>query len=185
MAHLPALLLSELLHALDRLVIGFREPLLLLGSGTGSGAKFLEGPSEMAAEERCPLQISHVNMAFPYEQRKCTKKSQLGKRRKERKETYRNQPHPRIITEPIHLPLLLPIQQAIMILHADELRPPSLLRHELQARKLRRPHAARPDIPHLAAAHQVVQRLHRLLGGRMRVEAVDLQEVDIRRVETG
>ena len=66
-----------------------------------------------------------------------------------------------------------------MVLHADELGPPILLRDKLHPRKLRCPHGARANVPHLAAPDQVMQRLHRLLDRRRRVEAVDLQEIDV------
>ena len=70
-----------------------------------------------------------------------------------------------------------------MVLHADKLRPPSLFRHELHLRKLRRPHGARTDIPYLPTLDQIVQRLHRLCDGRLGIEAVYLQQIDIRRVK--
>ena len=40
-------------------------------------------------------------------------------------------------------------------------------------------HAGRPDVAGLPRAHDVVQRLHRLLDRRVRVPAVDLVEVDV------
>ena len=98
--------------------------------------------------------------------------------------TYRNQPHARHVAKPIHLPLLLAIQQIIMILHADKLGPPALLGHKLHLRKLHRPHATCANVPHLAALDQVMQRLHCLFDRHRVVEAVDLQEIDVRRVET-
>ena len=95
----------------------------------------------------------------------------------------RDQPDARVVAEPVHLALLLAVQQVVVVLHADKRRPPATLRHELHPRKLRRPHAAGPNVPHLAALDQVVERLHRLLDGRAAVEAVDLQQVDVRGVE--
>ena len=53
----------------------------------------------------------------------------------------------------------------------------------LHLRELPRAHRARADVAHLARLDQVVQRLHDLLGRDGRVEAVDLQEVDVRRVQ--
>ena len=44
-------------------------------------------------------------------------------------------------------------------------------------------HRASPDIAHLARLDEVVERLHGLLGGSIRVEAVNLVEVDVRGVE--
>ena len=43
--------------------------------------------------------------------------------------------------------------------------------------------AAHADVAHLAGLNEVVERLHRLLRWRVRVEAVDLIEVDEGRVE--
>lgn len=71
-----------------------------------------------------------------------------------------------------------------MILHADKLSPPTLLGHKLHLRKLHRPHATRANVPHLAALNQIVQRLHCLLNRHGLVEAVDLQKIDVRRIET-
>jgi len=99
--------------------------------------------------------------------------------------TYRNQPHTRHITKPIHLPLFLAIQQIIMVLHADKLGPPALLSYKLHTSELHRPHAARADVAHLAALDQIMQRLHCLLDRHGLVEAVDLQQVDVGRVEAG
>lgn len=98
--------------------------------------------------------------------------------------TYRNQSNTRIITEPIHLPLLLAIQQAILVLHANELRPSSVLSNELHARELCSPHAACADISHLTAANQVVESFHCLFDWCIGVETVDLKEVDVVNIET-
>ena len=93
-----------------------------------------------------------------------------------------------------------------MILHADELGPAVLLGAELHHGELVGPHAARADVAHLAAAHEVVQRQHRLLDRDRRVEPVsvshlppgrpnrpfsrketlpmDLKDVDVRRLQS-
>lgn len=93
--------------------------------------------------------------------------------------THRYQSHTRVPTKPIHLPLLLPIAQIIVILHAHKLRPPILLRDELHLRKLRRPHRTRPDIPHLPTLHEVMQRAHRLLDRGVGIKPMDLEEIDV------
>ena len=46
-----------------------------------------------------------------------------------------------------------------------------------------RVHRGRTDVASLARLDDVVQRLHRLLDRRVRVEAVDLVEVDVVRAE--
>jgi len=57
--------------------------------------------------------------------------------------------------------------------------PPVLLRDVVVLGKLPGIHGARADVPHLAAPHEVVQRAHGLLGGRVRIIAVDLVQVDV------
>lgn len=89
----------------------------------------------------------------------------------------------RVVAEAVHLALLLAVQQVVVVLHADKLGPAVLLGRELQARKLRGPHAAGANVPHLARLDEVVQRLHGLLDGGSGVEAVDLEQVDVRGVE--
>ena len=69
-----------------------------------------------------------------------------------------------------------------MILHRHKLGPPILLGDILHLCKLERPHRTGADIPHLAALHEIVQRLHRLGHRHGRVEAMDLQQVDVVRV---
>ena len=66
-----------------------------------------------------------------------------------------------------------------MILHANKLRPSMPLRTELHLRKLCRPHTARTNIPHLPRLHQIVKSFHRLLNRHVRVETVNLEEVNI------
>jgi len=91
--------------------------------------------------------------------------------------THRNQTHTRRITIPIHLSFLLPIQQIIMILHANKFSPAMLLRHELHLRKLSRPHAARANIADFARLDKVMQSFHDLLNWGIGVKAVNLEEV--------
>ena len=97
--------------------------------------------------------------------------------------TYRNQTHTRRITIPIHLPLFFPIQQIIVILHTNKLSPAMLLRHELHLRKLSCPHAARADIADFPRLDEVMQGFHGLFDWDIGVEAVDLEDVEIRRVQ--
>lgn len=69
-------------------------------------------------------------------------------------------------------------------LHTDELGPAALLRRIVQQCKLPGTHAARPDVANLPALNQVVESLHNLLGWSLRIEAMDLQEVDVVGAET-
>lgn len=71
-------------------------------------------------------------------------------------ETYRNQPDTCLVTEPIHLPLLLPISQTILILHGNELSPTVLLGTELHHRELIGSHRAGSDVANFAASNQIM-----------------------------
>lgn len=96
-----------------------------------------------------------------------------------------NQSHARRVTEGVHLPLLLAVQQVVVVLHADELGPSVLLSAVLHQRELPRPHAARADVVHLACTHEIVQSLHGLFNWCVRVEAVDLQQVEVLQLQAG
>lgn len=98
--------------------------------------------------------------------------------------TYRYQTDTGLVAELVHLPLFLPVQQAVMVLHADELGPPSPLGGGLHRRELIGPHAARADIPHFPTLDQIVQGFHRLLHGHGFIVPVDLEEIDVGCVET-
>jgi hypothetical protein len=74
-----------------------------------------------------------------------------------------------------HLPLLLAVDQVVVVLHRDERR----LRDELRLRELPRVHAAGADVARLAGLDHVVERVHRLVDRRRVVPAVDLVEVDV------
>lgn len=66
-----------------------------------------------------------------------------------------------------------------MVLHGHELRPAVPLGGVLHLGELPGVHRTGPDVADLARLDQVVQRLHRLLDRGVRVEAVDLVEVDV------
>lgn len=72
-----------------------------------------------------------------------------------------------------------------MVLHADEFRPAVLLGRVLEQGELPGPHAGRADVVHFSGAHEVVESLHGLFEGSVRVEAVDLQEVEVGELEAG
>jgi hypothetical protein len=92
-----------------------------------------------------------------------------------------------------------------VVLHADELGPAVLLSGELpkmleykvnvcltrssesgylQLRKLHSPHRTRTNIPYLPTPNQIMQRLHRLLKRSIRIETVDLQQINVLQVKT-
>src|SRR3954447_5843313 len=74
-----------------------------------------------------------------------------------------------------HLPLLLAVDEVVVVLHGHEARG----RDGLRLGELPGEHAARADVSRLACADHVVQRFHRLLDRSPRVPAVDLVEVDV------
>ena len=90
------------------------------------------------------------------------------------RQTYRNKPHPGQIAVFVHLPLLLAIQQIIVVLHANKSSPPIVLGDSLHHGKLVSPHGACADVMDLAALHEVVESFHRLCNRRIVIEAVDL-----------
>ena len=98
--------------------------------------------------------------------------------------TYWDESNTGLVTERVHLPLLLAVQQAVVVLHADELGPAVLLGSELQHGELVGEHGRSTDVVHLATLNEIVQCLHRLLNWSRLVEAVNLQQVDVVGVET-
>ena len=95
----------------------------------------------------------------------------------------RNAPHPLVEAERNHLALLLAVDQVVVVLHGDEPGPAVRLGGVLRLGELPGEHAAGPDVARLAGAHDVVQRLHRLLDGRPGIPAVDLIEVHVLHLE--
>jgi beta-glucosidase len=84
-----------------------------------------------------------------------------------------------------HLTFVLALHEAVLVLHRHELRPPVHLRGVLELRELPGPHRGGADVAGLARLDHVVQRLHGLLGRRLRVEAVDLVQVDVVGAQAG
>lgn len=70
-----------------------------------------------------------------------------------------------------------------MILHAHEFRPAILFGAELHERELVRPHAGGANVADFAGEDEGVEGGHGFLDGHGGVEAVDLEEVDVRGVE--
>ena len=84
-------------------------------------------------------------------------------------------PHALIDALRDHLPLLLAIDEVVVILHRHEAGPGD----RLGLGELPGPHAAGADVAGLARLDDVVQRVHRLLDRGARIPAVDLVEVDV------
>ena len=82
-----------------------------------------------------------------------------------------------------HLALFFAVDQVVVVLHRNELRPAVRFGHVLGLRELPGVHAGCADVERLACPHHIVQRLHRLLDRRVRVPAVDLVEVHVIRAE--
>jgi hypothetical protein len=65
-----------------------------------------------------------------------------------------------------------------VILHGDEASPAVALRHREQTLELPCVHRAGADVPNLALRDQVIEGGHHLFHRCVRIEAVDLIEVD-------
>ena len=79
-----------------------------------------------------------------------------------------------------HLALFLTVQEIVKVLHRDELVPSVFLGHMLQLLELPCRHGARANVAHPAALDDIVEGTHNLLLRRLVVEAVDLEDVDVR-----
>ena len=78
-----------------------------------------------------------------------------------------------------HLPFFLAVDEVVVVLHRHEARPAVALGDLQHLRELPGVHARRADVARLAGPHDVVQRFQGLLDRRVRVEPVDLVEVDV------
>ena len=101
-----------------------------------------------------------------------------------RERTPRHDGHLAVAAERKDLPLLLAVDQVVLRLKRDELRPAVPLGNLLHPLQLPREDGGRADVAHLAALHDIVESLHDLLHRRVRVEAVDLVEVHVVHVES-
>src|SRR4051794_29441479 len=81
--------------------------------------------------------------------------------------------------ERVHLPLLLAVEQVVVVLHRHEPVPAVLARHVQGLAELPGPHGGGAEVADLAAADGRVQRLEGLLDRRAGVPAVDLVQVDV------
>jgi hypothetical protein len=79
---------------------------------------------------------------------------------------------------------ILTVEQRILVLHADELRPAMLVCNLIHSSKLPCAHRASTNVPNLACLNKVMQSFHGLFNWCGRVEAVDLEEVDVTRLKS-
>jgi len=91
----------------------------------------------------------------------------------------RNQANTGKVTKLVHFPLLLTVQQTVMVLHAHKLCPPILLGRSLVQSELPCPHGGSTNVAHLSRLDNVVERLHGLFERRGLVTTVDLQEINV------
>ena len=78
-----------------------------------------------------------------------------------------------------HLPFFLAVEHVVLTLHINE-RHPAVHRGDMvHLRELPRIHRRGAEVAHLAAADRVVQRLHRFLDGRVRIEGMGHVEIDV------
>jgi hypothetical protein len=84
-----------------------------------------------------------------------------------------------------HLPLLLPVDQVVPVLHGHEPGPADRAGGVLCLGEPPGGHGRSPDVPGLARPHHVLQRGHGLLGRAPAVPAVDLVEIDVIGTEPG
>ena len=95
----------------------------------------------------------------------------------------RHETHAHVAAHRHQLSFVVPAQQVVLILHRHEPGPAAEVGGVLELRELPRVHRGGADVARLARLDDVVQRLHRLLDRRVRVEAVDLVQVDVVRAE--
>lgn len=176
MAHLPPMLLRQLLHTADDLLVALGVPgreevvvlVLRFALGADGLAEFLRRARKMPAAERRPGDQADAGGVA-----KC-----------------------------VHFALFFTVEEVVVVLgdvstsldlfrgkkdthlHAHKLRPAVLLGARLHHGELPRPHAARADIVHFPHLDQIMQRLHRFLDRRVRIEAVDLQQIHILGIQT-
>ena len=81
--------------------------------------------------------------------------------------------------ERVHLAFLFAVHQVVVVLHRHERRPAAHPLRVEHARELPGEHARGADVARLARLDDVVQRLERFLDRRVRIEPVNLIEVDV------
>src|ERR1700674_3260813 len=88
-------------------------------------------------------------------------------------------PESLLAAERQHLPLLLAIDQVVVVLHGDEAGPTMPVGEIERLGELPGVHARGAEVAGLACPHHVMERFQRLLDRRRGVPAMDLVEVDV------
>ena len=91
----------------------------------------------------------------------------------------RDDPDALVGAERVHLPLLLAVEQVVVVLHRDEAVPAVDPLQVERLGELPGVHRRGAEVAHLAGVDQVAERLQRLLDRRRAIPAVDLVEVDV------
>ncbi len=95
----------------------------------------------------------------------------------------RDQAHAFLAAQRNHFPLLFAIQQAVVVLHADEARQAQLVGTVQQLGELIGRHGRSADVAHLAGLDEIGQCLERLLERRFAIETVDLVQIYVVQAE--
>lgn len=83
----------------------------------------------------------------------------------------------------VHLSLFFSVQEVVVILHRHEFGPTILLCHMLKSGKLIRPHGACTNIAYRSGSDKVVECLHRFGRIDSLIIPVNLEQIDVVRVE--
>ena len=83
------------------------------------------------------------------------------------------------MAQPVHLALFLALDHVVEILHRDGPRIALPVGDHHHLGELVGRHGRAADVAHLARAHELVERVHGLFHRRVRIEPVDLVDVDV------
>ena len=84
-----------------------------------------------------------------------------------------------LLTNGNQFPLVLPVEQVVVVLHGLKLRPAVVTGGKLHIVKLVTVHGRGTQRPHLAGLHQIVQSLHGFFDWRVIVKAMDDIQIEI------
>src|SRR5215216_3376286 len=95
-----------------------------------------------------------------------------------RKGAVRNASYSLVTEQAEHLPLFLALHQVVLVLHRHKPGPTVQVSGVLHLGELPSPHGRRTDVASFPSFYDVVQSFHGLFDWRVRVEPVDLIQVD-------